>query len=451
MMTMTISSVFEVRERHGAPGDSYFFGIACSKRDKTIKTTAAPHQNMSTIPESDDTTPGAFFTVASADGEYFADALKHDVIISAARPDEDDGDEGAKARNILFGFDSPEKNSTLRLQEHGNNVAIERLTVSTDTKIRGNLGVGFEDDTNDDVIAARLHVRGPEMRLTGGGDTRYMAHTDNLTGAAAFVCVGSSVLEDTSNTVEFGCSPSRQAFVRYNGKDRVTVDRQGRVGIGTSSPTHDLHVAGNGHVTGALSCSNVRVDGGSLSLDTNDPALQVIGTRSRPNKSIARFVSKDAEEGQYSEERAVLTVMGSAGGRVGINTASPEHALDVIGGDVFTTGQYLMSSDARLKRDIRVIRGAMQKVNALSGYTFRRVAASSSSNGGGDHENDQNRCAGFLAQELMTVLPEAVRQDEDEKGETMMSVSYGDVSALLLEALKEVSAKVDALEARLSP
>lgn len=384
----------------------------------------------------DDVQPnGAFFSVASVDGEHFIDAKTNDVIISASSGTDN---ENIGHRNLLFGFDnnnndsSSVRKSTLRLEENQNNVSVERLSVSSDMFLTGmgSLGIGTSDPR------AKLDVRGNEVRLQGRGDTRYLAFTSNLTGAAGVTCVSSTDLQDSSNTFEVGCSPSRNAFLRYNGMDRLTLDRRGFVGIGTASPRYRLEVIGEAHVTGAFSSSNLTVDGRFFELDSSDPTFHVIGTRSRDYKHIARFTSK--EEGQqYSEARTVLAVDGNDGGRVGVNVDDPQHALEVHG-DVFTTGQYLMSSDARLKHDVRVITSAVDKLRNMSGYTFRREA---------DEGRERQRQAGFLAQEVEASLPEAVRRDD--RG--YLSVSYADVMALVVEALKEVSDKVDAMVEKGNP
>jgi hypothetical protein len=49
-----------------------------------------------------------------------------------------------------------------------------------------------------------------------------------------------------------------------------------------------------------------------------------------------------------------------------------------------------------------------------------------------------------IAQELQAVLPEAV--SESDTG--MLVVAYGNVIGLLIESIKELSAKVEQLEAR---
>jgi hypothetical protein len=92
-------------------------------------------------------------------------------------------------------------------------------------------------------------------------------------------------------------------------------------------------------------------------------------------------------------------------------------------------------SDIRYKTEIKKIENALDKVKRVNGYTFMRT------------DNDRtNRQAGVIAQEFLEILPEVVHMDP--KG--MYSVAYGNIVALLIEALKEETEKREALEARLN-
>ncbi|MFP9184313.1 tail fiber domain-containing protein, partial [Enterococcus faecalis] len=73
-------------------------------------------------------------------------------------------------------------------------------------------------------------------------------------------------------------------------------------------------------------------------------------------------------------------------------------------------------SDRRLKRDIKVIPDALDKINHIGGYTFTRV----------DKDSDK-RYAGVLAQEVMEVLPEVVSLDAERD---RYAVAYGNLVGL---------------------
>tara|TARA_R110000850_G_scaffold261362_1_gene389414 strand:+ start:261 stop:1493 length:1233 start_codon:yes stop_codon:yes gene_type:complete len=83
-------------------------------------------------------------------------------------------------------------------------------------------------------------------------------------------------------------------------------------------------------------------------------------------------------------------------------------------------------SDERLKSEIKTIDSALDKVTNMRGVTFDR---------------DGRRGTGVIAQEMQKVMPEVVH-DEGE----YMSVAYGNLVGVLIEAIKELEAKVEKLE-----
>jgi hypothetical protein len=94
-------------------------------------------------------------------------------------------------------------------------------------------------------------------------------------------------------------------------------------------------------------------------------------------------------------------------------------------------------SDARVKGDVRLIENSLNKIQQINGVTFIRT----------DKGHDNNRRhAGVIAQEVEKVLPEVVNTDK-ETG--LMSVAYGNMTGLLIEAIKELSNKVTELENQL--
>jgi hypothetical protein len=60
-----------------------------------------------------------------------------------------------------------------------------------------------------------------------------------------------------------------------------------------------------------------------------------------------------------------------------------------------------------------------------------------------DDETGRRR-QGVLAQQVMAVMPEAVVTPPTADG--FMSVAYGNLVALLIEGMKELSARIDRLE-----
>ena len=92
-------------------------------------------------------------------------------------------------------------------------------------------------------------------------------------------------------------------------------------------------------------------------------------------------------------------------------------------------------SDKRLKTDVTDIENALDKVQQMQGVYYRR----------NDVENAKMQ-VGVLAQDMEQVLPEVVLTADDEM--QTKSVDYGKITSVLIEAVKELSAKVEYLEGK---
>ena len=94
------------------------------------------------------------------------------------------------------------------------------------------------------------------------------------------------------------------------------------------------------------------------------------------------------------------------------------------------------SSDATLKENLVPINNALQKTNTLTGYEFDW---NNKSEYVGQHD------IGIIAQEVEEVLPEATKTREDGT----KAVRYEKLVPLLIESIKELTAKVEKLESQL--
>jgi len=117
-------------------------------------------------------------------------------------------------------------------------------------------------------------------------------------------------------------------------------------------------------------------------------------------------------------------------GEVGLgNLSSSGNAL---AGAFTATGDITAFSDVRVKENIETIPNALDKVSALRGVTYNKLGESKSS-------------MGVVAQELLEVIPEVVHENEDG----MYSVAYGNIVAVLIEAMKEQQEQINDLKIKL--
>jgi len=96
------------------------------------------------------------------------------------------------------------------------------------------------------------------------------------------------------------------------------------------------------------------------------------------------------------------------------------------------SGNITAYSDLRLKENIVTVDNALDKVMQLRGVYYNRV-----------EDKTQKRKVGVIAQEIQKVLPEVVLEDNDTN--KTLSVDYGNIVGLLIEAIKEQQLQIDSL------
>ncbi len=95
-----------------------------------------------------------------------------------------------------------------------------------------------------------------------------------------------------------------------------------------------------------------------------------------------------------------------------------------------------IASDERLKENIEIITNPLEKLKDLRGVSFNWI-------------RDGKSSAGVIAQDVMLVLPEAVKEVKSLKDDgTYLSVNYQALTSILIEAVKELSLKVEKLEGK---
>lgn len=291
-----------------------------------------------------------------------------------------------------------------------------------------------------------------------------------------------------------------------------TLVLNGNVGIGTSSPGAKLDVAqGAGLVirTEPAPASSVHIGrSGENSLQFD----YAWGTALNSTASISLNIDSNKDDTEryidfrtggagFSGGSSLLRVQQN--GNVGIGLTSPVMTLDVNGG-IFararvycgggvaawsngfwrfhngegwqqTTGPNygvaVPRSDMRLKRDVRTLTGALGQVLGLRGVTFnwndlglerltRYVETYDAGPGASEEATRQLQAAkraeayellarpeiGLIAQEVRRVAPELVSEDEDG----YQGVAYERVVALLIEAIKEQQAAIEALSEKVA-
>lgn len=92
---------------------------------------------------------------------------------------------------------------------------------------------------------------------------------------------------------------------------------------------------------------------------------------------------------------------------------------------------FFYTSDLRVKNNVETLTDALAKVNAMRGVSF-------------DWTNGMGSAVGVIAQEVQAIVPQVVSTQPDG----LLNVAYGNLVGVLIEAIKELSAKVESLEAK---
>jgi hypothetical protein len=214
-----------------------------------------------------------------------------------------------------------------------------------------------------------------------------------------------------------------------NNTERMRINSSGSVGIGTTAPSYALSVKGLGSSSVAASFES-SVSTAWVMLKDSGTTLGNVRIGSSANRLI-----------QYTGGSERLRI--DSAGKVGIGTSSPAQALHVVGSIVATGNITAYYSDERLKNLIGTIPNALDKVSQLNGYYY---TPNDTAKGLGVESKGVE--VGVSAQEIETVLPEIIA--DSGVGTGYKTVMYEKITPLLIEAIKELTTKVNALETKLN-
>ncbi|MDB5478741.1 MAG: tail fiber protein, partial [Alphaproteobacteria bacterium] len=101
---------------------------------------------------------------------------------------------------------------------------------------------------------------------------------------------------------------------------------------------------------------------------------------------------------------------------------------DLSTGNLTLKGTLTQLSDKRLKTDIAPLSGSLNKVLGLNGVSYHWKPG---------FKKDSREYVGFLAQDVQKIVPQVVYQNQRGDHQDYLSVSYEQLTPLLVEAIKE--------------
>ena len=361
--------------------------------------------------------------------------------------------------------------------------SLSKVTAGSMVISDGKLGIGTENPISklhvlsaaSDVLPPRLEASAAES-FAAGWDF-YHGETGKgyvgVPGSATGIAPGEMLLFGSAGT---------KLSLWAGGSRSLTVDTNGSVGIGTTNPDRPLAItaartsqelisfkdptgATRWHLNQNLGGANPGLNfvesgvadgrlflkaGGNIGIGTVNPQRQlqigddVIGLSfdpgTTPNAGVLRFGDNTGWKLHFGRSRE------ASGGALNRGTAGLLMTIQD-NGDVIVKGSvqarsFPTTSDAKYKTDIAPLTDVLAKLDKLRAIVFSWNGLPESQDHRADHKE-----VGVIAQEIEAVFPELVTTwDEGYK-----AVDYGRFSAVLLEAIKELKANVDALAQKIAP
>ena len=318
-----------------------------------------------------------------------------------------------------------------------------------------NVGIGTSSPVSKLSVLGNLELRGNQ----NGTATAVVGFLKGADGTQA----GYWGYGGTTTPFEFVNNRNTGFTFTDGGSDRMRIDSSGNVGIGSTSPSGRLELSGSSCVRWATT------DASWINEFSTNPAKNAYVGRSSEalqhvwktgnierlriasngyitaNSASVKITSGDQMsfiDTYYESGVGQYTYIGSsnAAGSTFGSLYLWTNALYQRSGSSFWTvttsgGQ---TSDRSLKTNLKVIDGALEKVCLLNGYSFdftdeyKKITPDTTV---------QQPQIGVVADEVEDVFPQIVHQDNG-----IRRVNYEKLVAPLIEAIKELNAKVTALE-----
>ena len=341
----------------------------------------------------------------------FGDEFKQGLKLRSSNPffgfniEHDDALEGLNLLRFDAGFGTGLGASTLFLDRQSGNVGFGTTAPAQNLHVMSSraaiLRLEADTDNFDELDNARI-----ELIQDGGlesGVLGFRAGSNDL----AVIATG------VSNSLVMGA----------NDTEHIRVIPNGLVGIGTTNPQGGLSVTRIGSSFSPLPGVHMGREGAG-----NSVAIELVAaTTGNPHIDFTTGASADFDARIIYEEGS---------GRMRVQGTDFR-----VEGNICATGTIGSCSDERYKKDVVPLGQALDIISALRGVSYRWKTDEFP-----ERDFTDEPQIGFLAQEVLAELPEIVAQD----AEGYYSVDYGRLTPVLVEAVKELSVKNSALEARVA-
>ena len=268
-------------------------------------------------------------------------------------------------------------------------------------------------------LAQSSSIEGFHADFKGTSSFRDIKNSDVETILGANAGVNGYV--GTKSNTPFNIATNNVRIAHFTTGGSLGVGAQNDSQVNLSSVTRALTINGSGAVImelaqGSTSKGNVYQDGTNMSMYNNANGTLAFGT----NNAERMKISSDAS----STEFLTTKISGSS------TSTGSFGALSVPG--QATIGSVVEASSIMYKENITPIDSPLEKITKLRGVEF-------------DYKNTNEHSIGMIAEEVNDIFPELVAKDD--KGD-ITAMSYTRMTAVLLEAVKELTEEVRELKAK---
>ncbi len=296
----------------------------------------------------------------------------------------------------------------------------------------GNVGIGTT------APSSKLHIEGNttgevSMKIHNLNDTgtERLYFGSNTSADAGMIVWGSNNASYPGKWRFFNNKTSANFDWIANGSTRMTLANNGNLGIGTTSPSGKLEVQNSSELVSAEI-----INSGSSGVAYG---VYVLANGAGGTSHYAGRFNASGATNNYAIYADGIGSKSYFSGNVGIGTMSPGYKLHVVGSAAKTTGIYWTSiSDRRLKKNIKPLAGALDRLTRLQGRTFTWKDA-------GDLNATEGTHIGLVAQEVEEVFPQWVSEDNQGRKQ----VTLEGLEAVTIEAIKELKLENELLRKRL--
>lgn len=313
------------------------------------------------------------------------------------------------------------------------------LDVNGSANIAGDLYVGgnassnfirFKGTTGDDegylstAIAERIYeTNNSELLFFKGNDVGSIGNPQYNPDRIRILSAGGFKVDIAPSTSNWpvGSEPPPAAY------EALTIDSSGNVGINCNSPssTYKLDVNGTLNVSGFTNLDGSAGVKKSIGLNTFHPT----------NPVQFQFVCSPTTGGGVESNVFHLIKYGPTSGTGTVIFSIPETTGNMSYSGNIVASNLIATSDLRKKTNITRIEDSLEKIQQMRGVYYNK-------------KDEKTRNVGFIAQHLESVLPEVVDTNATDEG--YKSVSYGNITAVLIEGMKSQQSTIASMLSSIS-